>query len=675
VGGLYAAGRSPEELQEILTTVNWNDIFADQSPRRDLAFRRKQDERNFPAKFRVGVEDWKVKLPLGLIEGQKLKRLLDTLTLPVSTVRDFDDLPLPYRAVATDIVNGQPVAIGQGNLANAIRASMSIPAAFAPVEIDGRLLVDGGISMNVPVEVAQQMGADVVIAVDVGTPPLTRDELQSALSITGQMISLLMQVRTEQQIERLEQQDILISPDLTGISTADFAIAVEAVARGVEAALAKLPELQRYAVSEQEFAAHLARQRNPAAPAPVIDVVRVVNQSDVGDDVIRAQIHQPLGEPLDVELLNKDLSRLYGYDVFALVDFSLEKEDEGTALVIHATRFAMGRNRVRLGLNLDTDFRGRSLWDVGLQLTRLPLTENMGELRIEGRIGSEPGLQVEWFQPLDDDYRWFVAPQGEFGFREVTLFSDGQALADFGVRAGDGSLAVGRQLGNWGEVRAGVFLGDVDAHLESSAVVILDGQIVNVPKSIDTTVGGWFTRFAVDTLDNTYFPTSGGLLSLEFTGNEEAMLADFSSVNVQSNGLLSLSWGANTLTTGYVVSAPLDGFEPGDLAQVEPLGGFLRLSGLRPNELFGPYLILGRAIAYRRIADPRVLSFGLPVYLGVSLESGNVYADADDITWPSLLWGGSAFLGLDTPLGPVFFGYGYTEGGNNAVFLSVGRFF
>ena len=184
VGGLYASGLSPEQIAATLRSVNWQRAFRDRPPREELTLRRKQEDENFLVEFPIGIRGGRPVLPMGLIEGQSLTEVLRLLTLPVARIDRFDDLPTPFRAVATDLETGQEVVIGSGDLTSAMRASLSAPGVFVPVERGGRMLVDGGISDNVPVDVARAMGVDVVIVVDVDFPLLPRKKLTSVGAIS-----------------------------------------------------------------------------------------------------------------------------------------------------------------------------------------------------------------------------------------------------------------------------------------------------------------------------------------------------------------------------------------------------------------------------------------------------------------------------------------------------------
>ncbi|MBW2506662.1 MAG: patatin-like phospholipase family protein, partial [Deltaproteobacteria bacterium] len=322
VGGLYASGISPREIKEALAAIDWQDAFNDNIPRKDRSFRRKRDDDLYLIKHKPGMgDDGKIKLPTGFLQGQKIDLIFKELALPVSGIRDFDELSIPFRAVATDITTGEAVVLSSGDLAKSMRASMSVPSIFAPVEMDGRLLVDGGVSNNLPVDVARDMGADIVIAVDISTPLKKREELTSAVSITGQLTGILTRRNTEAQIAILSGKDILIVPDLTGISSADFNESLAAIPKGKAAAEQQREQLAGLAVSQADYGKIGRAMPERKKISPVIDFVKLDNRSRVSDEVILARIDVKTGEPLDVQALEHDIGIIYGLELFENVDY------------------------------------------------------------------------------------------------------------------------------------------------------------------------------------------------------------------------------------------------------------------------------------------------------------------------------------------------------------------
>ncbi len=218
VGASYATGTTVAELEKVTHQISTELLFKEKPPRAELAMRRKSDDYRpyFGPEF--GIGDGKLKLPKGVITGVQLESVLRQLS-KAKGYYHFDDLPIPFRAVATDLVTGHAVVFSQGELANVMRASMSVPGAIAPAEFDGMMLVDGMLTSNLPVDAARAMGADIVIAVNVGTPLLKRDQLDGILGVTGQMLSILTEQNVQASLASLKSTDILITPELGDFST------------------------------------------------------------------------------------------------------------------------------------------------------------------------------------------------------------------------------------------------------------------------------------------------------------------------------------------------------------------------------------------------------------------------------------------------------------------------
>lgn len=669
VGGLYASGVEVGELDELLADLPWETLFQDKTRRRDMSFRRKQDDRNFLSDFSFGFKDGRIQLPSGLIQGQKLELMLGLLTLPVATVRDFDDLTYPFRAVATDITTGRPVVLAGGELADAIRASMAIPGAFAPVELDGKLLVDGGSTMNLPVEVAKALGADVVIAVDISTPLRNREGIGNALAVTGQTVTMQIQQNTTEQVALLDEDDFLIRPELGEVATMSFDRVREAADMGAAAASAIRDFLAPLSLDDAAWHAYRAALVRPDGTPPVIDSIRIDNDSPIADQVIRSRMKVKVGEPLDYDTLAHDIEILHGIDVFDHVNFRIDAlpDGGGDQLVIVARERGTGRNRVRLGFELESDFVSNSLFNIGVSVTRLPLNSLAAEWRNEGTIGQDPGFKTELWQPLDSETRWFVAPTAwvlseTFGF----FTQSGTELAEYRVLDYGAGVGVGRQLGQWGEIRTGL-------SWDKASASLLIGDPTVFPRA-DRTDGVVFLRLAVDTLDGARFPRSGTLFvaqgSVGLTGLGST--TDFQSLFIA--GEYARSWGENTLVFDAQVGLSFND-RPDVTSNVYSLGGFLRLSGLKPNERVGTDILFFRLRGYRRVAKLGLLSFSIPAYVGFSIESGNTWFGTNQISGSQLLWGGSVYFALDTPLAPVYIAYGNTGGDRHAAYFFLGQVF
>ena len=405
VGGLYASGMTAEQIDATMRSVDWQDAFRDAPPRRDLDFRRKQDDRNFLVRLPLGLQHHHILLPKGFIQGQKLQETLRQLTLPYSDSPSFDQLPTQFRAVATDLESGKAVLLDRGDLSIAMRASISAPGVFAPVDYQGRLLVDGGLADNLPINVARAMNADILIVSDVSFPLQPRERLDSALSISNQMLAILVRKESDRQKATLGPQDILIEPALGTAAVTDFTVAVSTIAQGETAARGAQPRLAALSIGDGAYAAYLARRAARQPGLPVIKFVRVDQESKRYEKTILAEMQPLIGKPLDVDEVNARITELYGLGYFETLDYTLVERGEGadqeSGLEVRARRKSWGPNYVRFGLNLQDDFQGNSQYNAAARFLMTEINDLGAELLTDVQIGSDPKLTSEFYQPLD----------------------------------------------------------------------------------------------------------------------------------------------------------------------------------------------------------------------------------------------------------------------------------
>jgi NTE family protein len=664
VGGLYASGMKADDIGEVVRTIDWNAAFRDLPDRDKLSFRRKEDDRSLLINLQVGLKDGRPTLPMGLIQGQNLNFILKSLVPPEKLSGDFDELPIPFRAVAADIVAGEAVVIDSGDLATAMRASMSIPGIFAPVEIEGKLLVDGGIVNNLPVDVARDMGAEVLIVVDIGTPLSPREKLNSLLSVTGQITTILVRRNTEAQLKTLKETDILIQPVLGNITSADFTRGKEAATIGYEAARVLSHYLAELSLSEEEYRSVMEKRRKREEPSPEIDFIRVTGVHGVSAKIIEARLMTKAGQVLDREILKEDLDRIYGLGYFERVDYHIVREEDRTGLEIEATKKSWGPNFFHFGLNLNTDLGDDKGINLSTRYTMTQLNRWGAEWRTDLQVGLDPLIRSEFYQPLGLDTRFFLAPVIDWHRARLKLFEGNDQLAEYKQTIWFLGLDTGFELSNWGELRAGLRWGKDSSELISGDPLL--GEI-------EADIGGFLAQFTLDKLDRLPFPRFGTFLDTDWYLSRESLGADRSFDRIDIEWVTAASFGKNTLLAHLEGGAVYKGHAP--ISEALTLGGFLRLSGLRHDQLRGQYSGLGSLVFYRRMWDWGAPPLEVPIYLGASLEAGNTWREADDISFDSLLLAGSLFLGLDLHLGPFFLAYGLAEGGKDSIYIILGRSF
>ena len=677
VGGLYASGLSAREIESVMTSLNWQDAFRDRPPREDLTFRRKQEDQNFLVKFPLGLRGRHIQLPKGLIQGQGLNQMLRRLTLPVAHITRFDDLPTPFRAVATDLETGEAVILDSGDLTTAMHASVSAPGVFAPVERDGRLLVDGGISENIPIDVARKMGVDILIVVDVGFPLLTRDKLTSAPVISNQMLAILIQKNSRQQLETLTKNDIVIAPQLGDTSSFDFGIFSRIITTGEIAARESETELLPLEQTPEQFQQYVARRDEGRRAPPRIDFVRVEAGSERYAERLEHLFSDVVGKPLDPDQVARHVTTVYGQGTLETLDYRVVRDPSSDeyGLALDARRNSWGPNYVRFGLSLQDDFQGNATYNAATRFVMSEITAPGGEWVVDLQVGEDSKAGSDVYLPLFDNSGFFVDPHI---LAEATnlLVPVGQIYsAQYRVRTFNYGLDFGYEFGNWGEIRTGV-----EHEQGHSRVEIGDPTLPE--QNFDT--NSLFVRLSYDRLDDVNFPHRGQQASFEWDAERRALRSDQDSDRIEFSYLGAYSIGRYTgvfsAAGGTTLNTPdiaqtLPGGIPADVRLLFTLGGFLNLSGLKANSLAGPHYGIARTLFYKQIGRGGPGYLDVPTYLGVSFEIGNVWATRSEASLSNTHRDASVFLGMDTFLGPVYLATGFDDQGHQAFYLFLGRTF
>jgi NTE family protein len=665
VGGLYAAGLSGDEIAGVFRSLDWQDLLRDRAPRKDLVYRRKQDDRSFLATGGLGIRaDDGLVLPLGLVQGQKITQVLRNATMSVADVQDFDKLPTPFRGLATDLESGEPVVLRSGDLATVLRASMSAPGVFAPVEIDGRLLVDGGLVDNLPVDLAREMGVDVVIAVDVSFPLARRSGLQSPLDVTNQMIAIMVRRGTEASRATLKPGDVLVEPELGRMTSIDFTKMPQVLIAGEKAAQKQQPRLAELALPPDAYAAYLAGRSRAADSNVQVAFVRPGPHSEQDAARIAAVFGDLAGKPLDTKALQERAYGQYGLDRYEAVDYRVVRDDGERGLEIDLRRKSWGPNFLRIGMSIESDYEGGTYANAGARLLMTGVNRLDGELLFDTQLGEDPHFRTELFQPLSLSTEFFVAPAFHYDLETLQIVQDGHRLAQYRVRDTQFLLAVGAELSNWGEVRLGLRRGN-----GSSKVMV--GEPVVPDETYD--LGAAYFEFGYDKLDSAYFPRHGQAFHASWQSESEALGASANADIVEANWIFARSLDRNSLVLSMAGGSALDNrvVSPSELFT---LGGFLNLSGLPQDALIGTQYAIARTILYRRISRGGTGLFEFPAYIGASFEAGNVWQTRSDVNFGDLKYGGSAFLAAETPFGPLYLAAGFAEG-DAAFYLLLGKTF
>ena len=659
IGGLYAAGLDPDELTEAILTVDWADALTDEPARKDRSFRRKDDDLHYIPDLELGIGRKGLKYPTGLRSGQKLSLMLRRLTLPVRTVRDFDELPIPFRAVATDIATGQKVVLDHGDLARALRASMAIPTVFSAVEMDGRLLVDGGVSDNVPVDVVREMGADVVIAIDIGSPLLAGADVgRSFLTILNQTMGLITRANMAPQ---LAAADIVITPDVANYGTLEFSAGHEIIAKGEAEARKFAEQLAPYALSEEDYRAFKqSRHREPDA-IPTITAVRVEGNERVDDRVLAAQIRLQPGALFSADEVRGDLSRLFGLGDFETVDAELEPDGNATSLVYRVREKPWGPTYLRLGLAFEADGQGSNNLALLSSANRTRINALGAEWKTELQLGSEARIATGFYQPLSFTRGWFVEPAVSYERLETPIYVDRDRVAELEARKENFGVDLGYAFGQFAELRLGLDWGWVQAQHKSGVV----------PEEYEYVLGETFNRAGValsavvDRLDSATLPKNGSYVKLTGYQSFEELGADDGYTKIELKA--SRYWTRTRHTLFGVLNG---GISPGDadlpIYDQFWLGGFNSLSAFERGELRGDNFGLLRLGYYYRL--------GKVLHIGGFAEAARVASLPKDVLADPAL-SATAMLVADTAFGPFYLAYSVAEESRRELYFTFGRSF
>ena len=675
IGGLYASGMGADDIERELLRVEWGGLFSTREPRQLLSQRRKEEDFDFSSVLQLGFKDGEFRLPTGAVSSRSLEMLLRRYTLGTRRLENFDRLPTPFRAVATDMETGEAVVLKDGDLAAALRASMSVPGVFSPLELDGRILGDGGLVDNLPVSVARAMGAQAIIAVNIGTPLAPRDTLGSLVGVTRQMINILTEQNVRRSLESLTPADLLLTPDLGTLSSSDFDQAPRLVELGHAYARTVTSSLARYSQPPGVYAfwegeRGLAHERNAPAPDAPLAFVRVEGVPAERVPRLQSRLEAGAGRPLDTAAVERDLQRLAASDDYSRVNYRLEREPGGggEGLVYELTEKDTGPHRFRVGLGLRTDFSGQGAFSLAISHNRHWFNESGAEWRNRIRLGERQGLYSEIFQPLDRRNDSFLATYVDHELRHVELFDGaGNPFAEFtrsSTRVGvDYGWTLGRDA-QLGDARVGLTAARLSASPDIVAAPFAAGPTQRWREY------GLRASLVADQLDYANFPQSGYRFHAELQLGQRRSLGQrdrFSRLQTTLTGVTSV--GPHTfnaqLQFAHASSIPVGALEEFSL------GGFQQLSGYRVGQVLGNYLAFGRLTYYRRL--PYNPGIARALFAGGSLELGNAWTRRQDMRLGDLRVGSSLFLGADTGLGPIYLSLVHAPRGFTGVYFFLGR--
>jgi len=655
VAGAWAAGISPAQMRIEMANANWVDMFQDNPDFSELSYRNKRLSQRFLPGTETGVTERGIQYPPGVVYGQKIKLFFNSLVHANLGEREMQQLPLPLSIIATDIGTGERVVFRDGSLTSAMRASMSVPGLLAPIEYRERKLVDGGLVDNVPIrEVRSRCQADVVIAVNVGSPLLKPEEVGSLLSVSAQMVNILTEQNVAQSLATLRPDDIYIKPDLDGISAADFDKHATTADRGRLAADEAAEALKRLSVSEPQYVQWWSRIAARDRPAPRVDEIEIAGLERVNPEAVQHHIEQREGAPLDTGKLEKDLLRVFGDGWYERVDYTLLSTRDRNLLRITPLEKGWGPDYLRFGINLEVADQG-STFDLRGAYHKTWINRLGAELLVGAQIGSTMGVFAEFYQPLEPTQTWFVQPQAAIERKFSAAYEDDLKLAEYEVVTAMTEFLGGLNIGRLGQARLGWAGRSARASLETGLPFLPSAKV---------SYHGVFATLDLDQFNRLYFPSEGWAARMRYFRSPDE---DFARLDARAEGAWTLG--------DYVLGAELayGGSPSGRLPEFDAvsLGGFLNMSAYAKGQLVGDDVYYAQLRAERIIGTFPIGLRG-DMRLGLALEAarrGLAYTETRRTGW---LNSTTLYVGGETPLGPVYFGAGYSTSGVWNAYLFLG---
>ncbi len=664
VGAAYASGKSLAELEKILAETDWDRLFDESAKRRSVPYRYKSGrKREIYGNTKFGFkEGGGLALPGGVVGGQNVLPVLQDLYGNVPSPTDFNKLPLPFRAVTADIETGQAYVPASGDLSLIVRASMSVPGFFNPLELDGKLLVDGGIVDNLPIDVAREIGAERFIVVELYADLKTHAQLKdSPLAVTGQVISLLLAQNSAFQRQSLTAEDILIEPKLKGYSSTDFNKALALMALGEQAAREKIPELKRYAVSEEEYRVYQERRTGSRHIRTKVDYIKVQNDSRIPDAAILALIDIKEGEPFDRSKLERGIETVYNIGQFEGVRYETVDTPEGTGVIVNVKKKPWYSNYLRLGAAVEDDFETDSRYRLGASYRTANLNSAGAFADIDGEVGSMPRIAGELYQPFAAGSPYFIEPSTSFGRNLLYPSTGSTQVARYHRTEALVGLRTGRQLSTIGEAALGYTYG--------SGSLARDVGDPALPE-FSYHIGDFAADLLFDAADSPDFPTEGYIFQTSYGVAAEDVGSSDSFEQITGNAMLPFSSGRNTIALKSEYGFT---FDPRPVERSFALGGFLNLPGYSQGSVLASDYVVGHVVAYHRFSELKTPFFGFSMFAGATLDFAAIRSDLTNSPDNPSLFGGSSFLGVDTPLLPLYLGAGVNDEHESAVYFALGR--
>ena len=661
VGGTYASGMSAEELEVAVRSISWQETIARRGLRTQVPMRRKLAGNNYSNSLEFGVRDGRLIAPSGFINTQNVDLTIQYLVGRSRGITEFDELPIPFRAVATDMQSGEMVVLDRGDLALALRASMAVPGVFSPVSIDGRILGDGGLTRNVPVDIARQTCADVVIAVAVPNPPPTADDLRSPLTMMTRTLDVLVGANERQQLDTLGPADVKIVIEMGDIGSASFDRIDDAIPKGRAAALAHRADLMRYSVTEDEYVAWRETASRPGRNQVTLANVNLLGLERANPEFVGQTLGLQAGDVVDSRQLAQRMNAVFALSDFERVAYTMSGDPDQSTLDVHLFEKSWGPHIVRFDLGLYVGTDEDTAFTIGADYLQTWVNDRGGELGGSVRLGRTSGLEASLYQPLDAAHRWFVEP-GLIAQRSLEdLFDDGDAVTSYRFASAWGYLDAGHVFGRRAELRAGVRSGFQSATREIGSQTLPD-----IPAE---GYGGLSLRYTFDSRDRDVLWQRGMVARLAYFRSEESLGAEAPYDRFEGTATVTLPLDRNV---GYLRVSGGSSFDTAlPLYDTFSLGGPVSMPGLAIGELRGTSYWSAQASYLWRIADISYI-FNQSIFAGLKFTAADMSGRIDGVN-ASPIYSGAFVLAGRTPLGPLSLSLAGTTTSDWQLVLGLGR--
>jgi len=660
VGGLYSTGRSPAEVKELINEIDWDQVLAGTTPFRDLSYRRKEDAHEVPSSLEFGLRKG-LQFPSGFNTGQQVDLILNRVALPYSDVTNFNDLPIPFACVATDLVSGKPHVFRDGSLSLAMRSTMSLPGIFSPVKSGNHLFADGGLLNNIPIDVAKDMGAEVTLGIHLEVAPLDPNVTLASFGVLGQSISVMIAAN---ELRSMEQADVLVTVPLQKYSTVDYNKADAIIKAGYDAAASKAAVLSTFSVSDAEWEEYIAARNARKKVAETPTFVQVTGVTPAIANQMEKSLAPMVGVPVNTEKIDNEMMGIVGQGRFSTANYSMTERNGQPGLEIQTVPKPYAPPIVRPLILIDGSDYNNVLFSIGARFTFLDLGGYRSELRADAMVGSVYLLDAEYYHPYKPISNWFIAPRAGINSSQYNVYSSNTLLASYRLRQALGGLDTGYAVGRIAEFR----LGYEGGYERLSPEV---GNIPEVPTTSGET-GDVRLQFQLNTLDNPVIPRSGSNLTICTKGyhTNPAAPGAFPLSEIQAEQFFRFSEPSSVLVG--VSGGSSYGFKTGIPAF--SLGGSQRLVAWSTNELLTNQYFLGQVGYIRQLAK-------LPPFLGSAVdllalfELGKTYKLTNAPSPPNLPIDGSVGIVVNTIFGPVEVAGAIGSDGHGRFFFRIGRTF